>query len=747
MAQPHLRSGHGGEVQAVRCPGGDRRRSAFRSRPRAPRRRRSCPTRPTRASRRRCSSRWTTACRSPRPSRFPSRGRPDAGAGPLPGRAGHDAVRPQRRLRLLSAPTSSRRAAWSAPSPTCAAPAAAAATSRATTSRRARRATATTLVEYLGTQPYSTGKVGMAGGSYVGITQYLAAEQRPPHLAAITPAVAISDLYRDGFAHGGIPNLFFDAPVHRRAGRARRGGRQHRPVPARGDAERRSSASRRRARSPSTTSSGPTTTPSTATARRSTAPTTIKVPALVIGGWRDGLLRGEPEMYQRARAPARGRDAPLHGSRARTRAAARRSRRSPTRPGSRTSRRSLFEFLDKHLRGAQDPGPPAGRVLRAGGATSTSTPTAGRRRHGTSARLGGSALAGAGERGSTSPTPPPASAWPSTGTAPSPPRRTCPTDQRLEGPQGLTFRTPALDRPLRPDRAAGAAPRRRLHARPTPTGTRSSPTSRPTAASRSSPRARCARRTARSTARRARPAARTTRTPTRSRSSRAASTTTTSRSGRPPTSSPPGTGCSCGSPRPTCRPTCPARSPSTATARRTRASTSTAGDQHRAASGQLPRRCRRPGRDGGGLGVCLSRRSPIGPRNIGRVRLGFTRARLLRLPARAPRLPAAPSLLRETLARGGHGGVLEPHAPRTGEIVVTTARVTATGGFGSARPQQLPPGLPEPRADRARCLPRAARKSSPLRAARGRVRFIAVAGRPLARDRGAIRRLIRALPA
>ena len=62
-------------------------------------------------------------------------------------------------------------------------------------------------IEYLGTQPYSTGKVGMAGGSYVGITQYLAAEQQPPHLAAITPAVAISDLYRDGFAHGGIPNL------------------------------------------------------------------------------------------------------------------------------------------------------------------------------------------------------------------------------------------------------------------------------------------------------------------------------------------------------------------------------------------------------------------------------------------------------------------------------------------------------------------------------------------------------------
>ena len=76
---------------------------------------------------------------------------------PLPGRfpvvVGHDAVQPQRRLRLLRRRTSSRRAGWSAPSSTCAARAAAAATSRATTSRRARRATATTSIEYLGTQP------------------------------------------------------------------------------------------------------------------------------------------------------------------------------------------------------------------------------------------------------------------------------------------------------------------------------------------------------------------------------------------------------------------------------------------------------------------------------------------------------------------------------------------------------------------------------------------------------------------
>lgn len=66
------------------------------------------------------------------------------------------------------------------------------------------------LVEYLGTQPWSTGKVGMSGGSYVGITQYKTAEQDPPHLAAIAPDVALADIYNDAFAPGGIMSLSFD---------------------------------------------------------------------------------------------------------------------------------------------------------------------------------------------------------------------------------------------------------------------------------------------------------------------------------------------------------------------------------------------------------------------------------------------------------------------------------------------------------------------------------------------------------
>ena len=67
------------------------------------------------------------------------------------------------------------------------------------------------LVEYLGTQPWSNGKVGMSGGSYLGIMQYLVAEQDPPHLAAIVPDEALADVYNDAAYPGGILSLSFDS--------------------------------------------------------------------------------------------------------------------------------------------------------------------------------------------------------------------------------------------------------------------------------------------------------------------------------------------------------------------------------------------------------------------------------------------------------------------------------------------------------------------------------------------------------
>jgi predicted acyl esterase len=48
-------------------------------------------------------------------------------------------------------------------------------------------------VEWAAALPYSTGKVGMFGGSYVGATQMLAAISHPPHLAGICPFITGSN--------------------------------------------------------------------------------------------------------------------------------------------------------------------------------------------------------------------------------------------------------------------------------------------------------------------------------------------------------------------------------------------------------------------------------------------------------------------------------------------------------------------------------------------------------------------------
>lgn len=66
-----------------------------------------------------------------------------------------------------------------------------------------------TVVEWIASQPWSNGKVGMAGGSYSGITQLMVASRRPEQLAAIAPNVPITDLYRDVAWPGGIFNQTF----------------------------------------------------------------------------------------------------------------------------------------------------------------------------------------------------------------------------------------------------------------------------------------------------------------------------------------------------------------------------------------------------------------------------------------------------------------------------------------------------------------------------------------------------------
>lgn len=60
------------------------------------------------------------------------------------------------------------------------------------------------LVEWAGTQPWSTGRVGMSGVSYLAISQWTGAAARPPHLAAICPWEGFTDLYRNLARPGGV---------------------------------------------------------------------------------------------------------------------------------------------------------------------------------------------------------------------------------------------------------------------------------------------------------------------------------------------------------------------------------------------------------------------------------------------------------------------------------------------------------------------------------------------------------------
>jgi putative CocE/NonD family hydrolase len=65
-------------------------------------------------------------------------------------------------------------------------------------------------VEWAASLPYSNGKVGMFGGSYVGATQMLAAIAHPPHLAGICPYVTSSNYHASWTYQGGAFQQWFD---------------------------------------------------------------------------------------------------------------------------------------------------------------------------------------------------------------------------------------------------------------------------------------------------------------------------------------------------------------------------------------------------------------------------------------------------------------------------------------------------------------------------------------------------------
>ena len=136
---------------------------------------------------------------------------------------------------------------------------------------------------------------------------------------------------------------------------------------------------------------------------------------------------------------------------------------------------------------------------------------------------------------------------------------------------------------------------------------------------------------------------------------------------------------------------------------------------------------------------CLARRSPIGPRNIGRVRLGLTRARLRALPLR--RLRTTRHSYRYCVKRSK--GTVTAVFSRRGRValVVTTARGHGNRGLRPGSPARLVRRAYPRRQRIARGLYRANPRSLRLIGVRGgRVRFFAVASRRLLRHPGLLSR-------
>jgi putative CocE/NonD family hydrolase len=65
------------------------------------------------------------------------------------------------------------------------------------------------VTEWLAAQPWSTGKIGMIGRSYLGITQLFAASQAPPHLVAIFPEMYVFEWYPFIYPGGVFRDDFF----------------------------------------------------------------------------------------------------------------------------------------------------------------------------------------------------------------------------------------------------------------------------------------------------------------------------------------------------------------------------------------------------------------------------------------------------------------------------------------------------------------------------------------------------------
>lgn len=65
------------------------------------------------------------------------------------------------------------------------------------------------VIEWAARQTWSNGSIGMANWSWAGMSQLATASERPPHLKAIAPGMALTDPRSDSWAIGGVPSQGF----------------------------------------------------------------------------------------------------------------------------------------------------------------------------------------------------------------------------------------------------------------------------------------------------------------------------------------------------------------------------------------------------------------------------------------------------------------------------------------------------------------------------------------------------------
>jgi hypothetical protein len=152
------------------------------------------------------------------------------------------------------------------------------------------------------------------------------------------------------------------------------------------------------------------------------------------------------------------------------------------------------------------------------------------------------------------------------------------------------------------------------------------------------------------------------------------------------------------------------------------------------------------GSAGGASGSCLARRSRIGARNIGRIRLGYTRRRLLRRVAVAPRRRHSRSYV--YCVKGGHGRVVAVFSSRSRrgrvELVTTTAPRHGNRGVRvGSRAARFRSAYPRRRRIASGVFRAGPRSSRMVVVRKGRVRLLGVASRRLLRHHIRLRRELR----